>query len=149
MPNAPSVKKVKYVLLAPKKPPKVQSVFQPNEETLVVENVPNANVCGMLRPRVKVLPKAKMQSVHNSRVNNTVNKAGKESSLNQSTSSTKGINSAPKLFVRKDQGLVQEDSKGVPTAPSGIGDNNKAIPKVSASKPPDPKASVQENNSLR
>ena len=50
--------------------------------------------------------------------------------------------------MRRNQGLVQEDSKGVPTAPHGIGDNNKAIPKVSASKPPDPKPCVQEDNSL-
>ena len=43
----------------------------------VVENVPKANVHGMLRPMVKVLPKAKMQSLHSSRVNSTVNSAGK------------------------------------------------------------------------
>ena len=57
-----------------------------------------------------------------------MNSAGKESAHNQSASS------APKLVVRKNQGLVQEDSKGVPTAPPGIADNNKTIPKVSASK---------------
>ena len=72
-----------------------------------------------------------------------MNSAGKESAYNQSASSV------PKLVVRKDQGLVQEDSKCVPTAPFGIGDNNKAIPKVLATKPPDPKPSVQEENSLR
>ena len=66
-----------------------------------------------------------------------------ESAHNQSASSV------PKLVVRKDEGLVQEDSKGVPTTPLGIGDNNKAIPKVSATKPPDPKPSVQEDTSLR
>ena len=37
----------------------------------------------------------------------------------------------------------------MPTVPSGIGDNNITIPKVSASKPPDPKPSVQEDNSPR
>ena len=56
------------------------------------------------------------------------------------------ISSPPKLVVRKDQGLVQEDSKGMPTAPPGIGDNSETIPKVPASKPPDPKPSVQEVN---
>ena len=34
-----------------------------------------------------------------------------------------------KLVVRKNEGLVQEDSKGVPTAPTWIGDNDKTIPK--------------------
>ena len=72
-----------------------------------------------------------------------MNSAGKESAYNQSASSV------PKLVVRKDQRLVQEDSNGVPTTPIGIGDNNKAIPKVSAPKPPDPKPSVQEDNHLR
>ena len=51
--------------------------------------------------------------------------------------------------MRKNQGLVHEESKGVPTAPPGISDNNKTIPKVSASIPPDPKPSFQEENSLR
>ena len=76
-------------------------------------------------------------------MNSTVNSTGKESAHNQSASSV------PKLVVRKNQGLVQEDSKGVSTASLGIGDNNKAIPKVSAPKPPDPKTSVQKDNKLR
>ena len=84
-----------------------------------------------------------MHGVHSSGMNSTVNSPGKGSGHNQSASSV------PKLVVRKNQGLVQEDSKGVPTAPFGIGDNNKTIPKVSASNPPDPKPSVQEDNSLR
>ena len=94
----------------------------------------------VLRPKVKLVPKLNVQ---NSGMNSTVNSAGRESAHNQSA------NSVPKLVVRKDQGLVQEDSKGVPTAPIGIGNNNKAIPKVSAPKHPDPKPSAQENNSLR
>ena len=94
----------------------------------------------VLKPRVKLMPKANVQS---SEMNSTVNSVGKESAHNQ------GASSVSKLVVRKDQGLVQEDSKGVPTAPLGIGSNNKAIPKVSASTPPDPKPSVQEENNLR
>ena len=105
--------------------------------------MPKANVQSVLRPMVKLVPKTNVQSVHSSRMNSTVNSAGKESAHNQSASSD------PKLVVRKNQGLVQEDSKGVPTAPLGIGDNNKTIPKVSASKPPDPKPSVQEDNRER
>ena len=92
---------------------------------------------------MKLVAKTNVQGVHSSGMNSNVNSAGKESAHNQSASS------APKLVVRKNQGLVQEDSKGVPTAPSGIGDNNKTISKVSASKPPDTKPSDQEDNSLR
>ena len=92
---------------------------------------------------MKLVPKANVQSGHTSRMNSTVNSAGKESAHNQSASST------PKVVMRKNQGLVQKDSKGVPTAPPGIGDNNKNIPKVTVSKPPDPKPSVQKDNSLR
>ena len=99
-----------------------------------VENVPKANVQSLLRPMIKLVPTANMQSVHSSRVNSTVNSAGKESAHNQSERSAKGINSAPKLAVRKNQGLVQGDSKGVLTTPPWIGNNNKTIPKVSASK---------------
>ena len=143
VPKAPNVEKVKCVLLAPNKTPSVQSVCQPNEGKVcqpAVENVPKANVQNVLRPKVKLVPKANVQS---SGMNSTVNSAGKESAHNQSASSV------PKLVVRKDQGLVQEDSKGVPTAPLGISNNNKAIPKVSAFKPPDPKPRVQEENNLR
>ena len=65
----------------------------------------------VLRPKVKLVPKVNVQS---SGMNSTVNSAGKESAYNQSASSV------PKLVVRKDQRLVQEDSKDVPTAPLGI-----------------------------
>ena len=143
VPKAPNMEKVKYVLLAPNKSPSVQNVCQPNEGKVsqsVVENVPKANVQNVLRPKVKLMPKANVQS---SGMNSTVNSGGKESAHNQSASSV------PKLVVRKDHRLVQEDSKGVPTAPLGIGDSNKAIPKVSASKLPDPKPSFQEENNLR
>ena len=129
VPKAPNVEKAKYVLLAPNKSPSVQSVHQPNVGKVyqpAVENLPKANVQNVLRPTVKLMPKANVQS---SGMNSTVNSAGKESAHNQSASSV------PKLVVRKDQGLVQDDSKDVPTAPLGIGVNNKAIPKVSASKP--------------
>ena len=129
MPKAPSVEKVKYVLLAPNKSPSMQSVCQPNEGKVsqsAMESVPKANVQNVLRPKVKLVPKVNVQS---SGLNSTVNSAEKESAYNQSASSV------PKLVVRKDQRLVQEDSKGVPTAPIGIGDNNKAIPKASAPKP--------------
>ena len=138
MPKAPHEEKAKYVLLAPNKSPSVQNVCQPNEGKVsqsAVENVPKANVQNVLRPKVKLMPRANVQS---SGMNSTVNSAGKESA-----------SSVPKLVVRKDQGLVQEDSKGVPTAALGIGNNNKAIPKVSASKPPDPKPSIQEENNPR
>ena len=91
-----------------------------------VENVPKANVQIVLKPKLKLVPKANVQS---SGMNSTVSSAGKESAHNQSASSV------PKLVVRKNPGLVQEYSKGVPTVPLGIGDNNKAITKVSASKP--------------
>ena len=140
--KAPNEEKVKYVLLAPNKSPSVQNVCQPNEQKVyqpTVENVPKASVQNVLRPKVKLVPKANVQ---NSGMNSTVNSAGKESAHNQ------GASSVSKLVVRKDQGLMQEDSKGVPTAPLGIGNNNKAIPKVSASKPLDPKPSVQEENNL-
>ena len=143
VPKASNVEKVKYVLLAPNKSPSVQSVCQPNEGKVsqsAVESVPKANVQNVLRPKVKLVPKVDVQS---SGLNSTVNSADKESAYNQSASSV------PKLVVRKDQRLVQKDSKGVPTAPIGIGNNNKAIPKVSAPKPPDPKPSVQEDNNLR
>ena len=103
----------------------------------------------LLRPMVKLVLEANVQSVHSSRVNSTGNSAGKESAYNQSASSAQGIKNAPKWVVRKDEGLMQEDSKGVPTVSPGIGDNNKTILKVSASKPVDPKPSVQEDNSLR
>ena len=76
-------------------------------------------------------------------MNSTVNSAAKESAPRQSACSV------PKLVVRKNQGLVQKKSIGVFTAPLGIDNNNKAIPKILASKPPDPKPSVQEDNSLR
>ena len=109
----------------------------------VVENVPKPNLQSVLRPKVKLVPKANVKGVHCSGMNSMVNSAGKESTHNQSTSCV------PKLVVRKNQGLVQEDGKGVPTAPPGIGDNNKTIHKVSASKPPDPKPNVQEDSSLR
>ena len=82
VPKEPNVEKMKSVLLVPKKSPKVQSVFQPNEEKVsqsVVENVPKANVQSMLRSMVKIVPKASVQSVHSSRVNSTVSSAGKES----------------------------------------------------------------------
>ena len=104
--------------------------------------MPKASVQSVLRPMVKLVSKANVQSVHSLRVNGTVNIAGNKTAHNQSASSAKGINSAPKLVVRKDR-------KGVPTTPPGIGDNNKSIPKVSASKPPDPEPSVQEDNSFR
>ena len=104
-----------------------------------VENMPKANVQNVLKPKVKLVPKANVQ---NSGMNSTVNSAGKESAHNQSASSV------PKLVAKKDQGLVQEDSKGVATAPLGIGNNNKAITKVSASKPTDPKPSVLEENNI-
>ena len=81
----------------------------------VVENVPKANVQSVLRPMVKLVPISNVQSVHSSRMNSTVDSAGKERAHNQSASS------APKFVVRKNQGLVQEDSKGVPSAPPGIG----------------------------
>ena len=143
VPKASNVEKVKYVLLAPNKSPSVQSVCQTNEGKVsqsAVESVPKANVQNVLRPKVKLVPKVDVQSLG---LNSTVNSADKESAYNQSASSV------PKLVVRKDQRLVQKDSKGVPTAPIGIGNNNKAIPKVSAPKPPDPKPSVQEDNNLR
>ena len=89
----------------------------------------------MLRPKVKLVPKANVQS---SGMNSTVNSAGKESAHNQSASSV------PKFVVRKHQGLVQEDTKGVPTAPLGISNNNKATPKVSASIYPDPRETKRE-----
>ena len=107
VPKASYVEKVKYALLNPKKSPKVQSVFQPNEEKMsqsVMKNVPKAKVQSVLRPMVKFMPKANVQSVHSSRVNSTVNSAGKESAHNQSASS------ALKLVVRINQGSVQEDS---------------------------------------
>ena len=92
------MEKVKYVLLAPNKSPSVQSVCQRDEGKVsqsVVENVPKANVQNVLRPKMKLMPKANVQS---SGMNSNVNSAGKESAYNQSASSV------PKLVVRKDQG---------------------------------------------
>ena len=82
-------------------------------------------------------------NVQKSGMNSTVNSTGKEGAYNQSASSV------PKLVVRKDQRSMQEGSKGVPTVPIGIGNNNIAIPKVSSPKPPNPKPSDQEDNNLR
>ena len=57
------MEKVKYMLLAKEKLPKVQSVFQPNEEKLsqsVVENVSKADVqsvlCYIRCDRVNITP---------------------------------------------------------------------------------------------
>ena len=61
VPKAPKVEKVKYVILAPNKLTSVQSVFLPNERKVsqsAVENVLKANVQNMLRPKVKLVPKA-------------------------------------------------------------------------------------------
>ena len=61
--KAANVEEVKYVLLAPNISPIVQSMFQPNEEKVsqsVVENVPKAKVQSMLKPMVKLVPKANM-----------------------------------------------------------------------------------------
>ena len=41
---------------------------------------------------------------------------------------------------------MERDITSVPNALPGNGDNNKAIPKVSAVKPTDPKPRVQEEN---
>ena len=57
----------------------------------------------------------------------------------------------PKVIVRKEseqQGSVHKDIR-VPKPPTGIGDNNKTIPKVSASKPSIPSPSVQKPETLR
>ena len=75
---------------------------QPNEGKVyqpAVENVPKAKVQNVLRSKVKLMPKANVQS---SGMDSTVNSAGMESAYNQSASSV------PKLVVRRDQGLVQE-----------------------------------------
>ena len=80
VPKAPNVERVKHVLSAPNKLPSVQSVFQPNEEKvyqLVVENVPKAKVQSVLKPMVKLVTKANVQIVHSSKMNSTVNSAGK------------------------------------------------------------------------
>ena len=53
---------------------------------------------------VENVPKANVESVHSSRVNSTVNSAGRKSAHNQSVNSAKGISNVPKLVVRKDQG---------------------------------------------
>ena len=54
------------------------------------------------------------------------------------------------LVLRKEiQEAVQRSEPKVPKIPPWNGNNNKAIPKVSANKPPDPKASVQKGNTLR
>ena len=58
-------------------------------------------------------------------------------------------NNAPKLVLRKDHRAVQRDNISVPDDPPGNGDNNKANPKVSAIKPPNPKPRVQEDNLRR
>ena len=50
----------------------------------VVENGPKSNVQNVLRPKVKLVPKAKVQGIHTSGKNSTVNSAGKESTHNQS-----------------------------------------------------------------
>ena len=86
-----------------------KSVFQPNLGKVsqsTVQNMPKADVQNVLRPKVKLVPKANVQS---SGMNSTVNRAGKERTHNQSARSVQ------KLAVRKDQGLVQENSNGVPT----------------------------------
>ena len=59
--------------------------------------MPKANVQSVLRPMVKLVPKANVQGVHGSGMNSTVNSTVKESTHKQSASSV------PKLVVRKNQ----------------------------------------------
>ena len=51
----------------------------------------------------------------------------------------------PKLVLRKEI----KEKLSEPNNPTGNGDNNKTIPKVSAPKSPGPKPIVQENSTLR
>ena len=56
----------------------------------------------------------------------------------------------PKWEVRKEiKDVIQKEKLSEPGNPTGNGDNNKAIPKVSAPKACCPKPIVQENNTLR
>ena len=118
--RVPHGKHVKSVSTAPKQSPAVQSVAQQ-----VAQSVPN--------PIVQVVPKPSVESVPKLSVYSTRNSAGSTSVLN------KNVNIAPKLVLKKDQGSVRRENTSVPNAPQGKCDNNKAIPRVSAVKPPDPK----------
>ena len=128
--RVPNGEKVKSVSTAPKQSPAVQSMPKP-----VVQSEP--------KPIVQVVPKPNVESVSKLSVSKSMNSAGSASVPNQSA------NNALNLVLRKDQVSVERDNTSVPNASSGNGDNNKAIPKVSAVKPPDTKLRVQEDNLQR
>ena len=121
-----------YILIAQK---------QQDEVPSLVKSVPNPSVNGTANsaPSVNSIqsPKAESQVVNRARSQlpsviaiKRVNSWQKENSVKQ-------------LVPRKEiQEAVQRSEPKVPKIPPGNGDNNKAIPKVSANKPPDPKTSV-------
>ena len=125
-----------YILMAQDKVPSlVKSVPTPSVNS-TANSAPSAN--GIQSP------KAQPQVVNSAR------------SQLPSVNSNQSVNSWPKekcvkqLVLRKEiQEALQRSEAKVPKIPPGNGDNNKAIPKVSANKPPDPKTSVQENYTLR
>ena len=113
-----------------------------------------------------------VKSVPTSSVNSTANSAPSVNSIQSpkaqsqvvnstrsqlpSVNSNQSVNSWPKekcvkqLVLRKEiQEAVQRSEPKVPEIPPRNGNNNKAIPKISADKPPDCKTSVQESNTLR
>ena len=128
-----------YILIARKQQDKVPSL---------VKSVPNPSVNSTANsaPNVNTIqtPKAQSQVVNSAR------------SQLCSVNSNQSVNSWPKekcvkqLVLRKEiQEAVQRSEPKVPKTPPANGNNNKAIPKVSANNPPDPKTSVQEGNTLR
>ena len=126
-----------YILIARKQQDKVpnlvKSVPTPSVNS-TANSAPSAN--GIQSPKAQVVNSTRSQlpSVNS---NQSVNSWQKEKCVKQ-------------LVLRKKiQEAVQRSEAKVPKIPPGNSNNNKAIPKVSANKPPDPKTSVQESYTLR
>ena len=128
-----------YILIAQKQQDKVprlvKSVPTPSVNS-TANSTPSVNSIQSPKAQSQVINSARSQlpSVNSSQ---SVNNWQKEKCVKQ-------------LVLRKEiQEAVQRSEPKVPKIPPGIGNNNKAIPKVSANKPPDPNTSVQESYTLR
>ena len=90
----------------------------------------------------KVQNKGQVQKVQNNAVNTSKVQKGNEIPIVNSVPSSSNV---PKLEISKETKEKFRESKN----PTGNGDNNKTIPKVSAPKAQSPKPNIQENNTLR
>ena len=128
-----------YILIAQKQqdrvPSLVKSVPTPSVNN-TANSAPSANGIQSPKAQPHVVNSARSQLPSVNR-NQSVNSWQKEKCVKQ-------------LVLRKEiQEAMQRSEAKVPKFPPGKGNNNKAIPKVSANKPPDPKRSVQESYTLR